>query len=417
MKLAAAAPPVLLGFSGGGDSLALLLRYRAEGRIVQPVIVDHAVREGSAQVAEAAAAMARRHGAAAEMVRLDWSGSPPAGQAAWRRARLGALLQAARGAGVQRVALAHTQDDQAETVALRLQSRSGWRGLAGMAALSPFPMWPEGRGLLLERPLLQTSRATLRAELRAHGADWLEDPANVDPRFARVRARASLAQAPQMRERLLALADAAAAAAAELDAAALELRGLVRAEEDRLLLPRQALAAAPDLLRGRLLAVAAAAAGSAQYVVPEGEALRLWGRLQASPRGVTLAGAKFEVIGDHVCLRRDPGAVCRRGRLTHAARALAAGEPTVWDGRAELLAPAPGWEALADPLGRLRLKDPGGARLKPQEALGAGLQIRWLLELRMQNLLWRGLPRIMLDAQEARIAPVHRMEAPLSYRN
>ena len=79
-----------------------------------------------------------------------------------------------------------------ETVLMRAAAGSNWRGLAGMAPLAPVPLWPEGRGLMLARPLLGARREALRKMLRARGAEWIEDPANADPAFERVRARAAL---------------------------------------------------------------------------------------------------------------------------------------------------------------------------------------------------------------------------------
>ena len=79
---------------------------------------------------------------------------------------------------------AHHQDDQAETLLLRLARGSGLAGLAGMAALVEDGHWR------LLRPLLDMPAARLRATLRSIGQEWIEDPSNRNPVFARVRVRA-----------------------------------------------------------------------------------------------------------------------------------------------------------------------------------------------------------------------------------
>ena len=54
---------------------------------------------------------------------------------------------------------------------------------------APSPVWPEGREVFLFRPLLDVRRAELRALLRGRGLDWIDDPANADPRSLRARVR------------------------------------------------------------------------------------------------------------------------------------------------------------------------------------------------------------------------------------
>ncbi len=171
---------VVLGVSGGADSLALAACAAfvadREGRTVRAVVVDHALQPGSREVAEGAAAQARALGLAADVMAVEVGGAGgPEGAA--RRARRAALLAAAGADGV--VLLAHTLDDQAETVLLGLGRGSGPRSLAGMAAVDG--PW--------RRPLLGLRRADTEAVCRAHGLDWWTDPHNTDPRFRRSRLR------------------------------------------------------------------------------------------------------------------------------------------------------------------------------------------------------------------------------------
>jgi tRNA(Ile)-lysidine synthase len=103
-------------------------------------------------------------------------------QAEARRARYAALrLEAAR-VGATRIATGHTQDDQAETVVLRLLRGSGARGLSGI---------PPRRGAIV-RPLIDRTRAEVIAHVRARSLPHLEDPSNATPRFLRNRVRAEV---------------------------------------------------------------------------------------------------------------------------------------------------------------------------------------------------------------------------------
>ncbi|WP_010540139.1 tRNA lysidine(34) synthetase TilS [Dietzia alimentaria] len=167
---------VCVGLSGGADSLALTAAAAAEFAEVTALVVDHGLQSGSGEVARDAAAAARGIGARAEVlvVVVPQDGSGP--EAAARTARYTALDAARAG---RPVLLAHTLDDQAETVLLGLGRGSGARSLRGMAA------WDAPWG----RPLLGVRAADTRAACRELGLDWWEDPHNTDPAFTRVRLR------------------------------------------------------------------------------------------------------------------------------------------------------------------------------------------------------------------------------------
>ncbi|MCW5694866.1 MAG: tRNA lysidine(34) synthetase TilS [Pseudolabrys sp.] len=233
-----AAKALVLAVSGGPDSTALMVlmaRWRKalkRGPDLIAVTVDHGLRAASKREARDVARLAKELGLTHRIVR--WTGlKPKTGipQAA-RQARYRLLAQAARKAGATHVLTAHTRDDQAETVVMRLARGSGLSGLAGMrreASLplsSPSPLEGEGRGggyvsnrgfnnsppsrraargdlplkgggerkdgaaaIILLRPLLEVPKARLIATLEAAGVGFADDPTNRDAAFTRARLR------------------------------------------------------------------------------------------------------------------------------------------------------------------------------------------------------------------------------------
>lgn len=175
---------VLVALSGGADSLALAAAVAFEaprgGWRAGAVIVDHGLQAGSAEVAARAAEQARELGLDPVLiVRVQVSEAGEGPEAGARAARYSALESARTELGAELIMLAHTADDQAETVLLGLARGSGAASLAGMPA----------RTATLARPLLGLRRETLRAACRDAGLEWWEDPHNFDERFARVRVR------------------------------------------------------------------------------------------------------------------------------------------------------------------------------------------------------------------------------------
>lgn len=174
---------VLVALSGGADSLALAAATAFEapraGIRAGAVVVDHGLQTGSDAVAERAAEQARELGLdPVRVVRVEVGveGGP---EAAARDARYRVLDLAAVETGAAAVLLAHTLDDQAETVLLGLARGSGAASLQGMAPAS-------GR---LRRPLLGIRRAETRQACVDQGLEPWDDPHNLDPAYARVRVR------------------------------------------------------------------------------------------------------------------------------------------------------------------------------------------------------------------------------------
>jgi len=178
---------VVVGCSGGGDSMALLhLLHRLSPRRRPALIVahlDHGIRRGSktdaAFVRRAAAALDLPFvGERREVPRLRRRGESPEEGA--RRVRRAFLLEAVARHGASKLALGHTLDDQAETIVMRLARGAGPTALLGMREAGPGP---------IVRPLLDIERESLRAWLARRRIAFRDDPSNDSLRFTRNRVR------------------------------------------------------------------------------------------------------------------------------------------------------------------------------------------------------------------------------------
>jgi tRNA(Ile)-lysidine synthase len=182
-----AGAPVALAISGGSDSMALLrlaAAWRKSGIAV--LTVDHGLRAESVVEAKRVAAWCAALGLS--HVTLAWQGPKPATglQAKARSARYDLMTTWCRTNGAETLLTAHTMDDQAETVLMRLARTTSFDSLAGIYATSHW------KGLRLFRPLLRLRREALRRYLRDLGQEWIDDPSNSDERFERVRIRRAL---------------------------------------------------------------------------------------------------------------------------------------------------------------------------------------------------------------------------------
>jgi tRNA(Ile)-lysidine synthase len=182
-------PAIVLAVSGGPDSIALMwlaARWRralARGPRLIAVTVDHGLRPGAAAEAREVKRLARSLDLPHRTLR--WNGPKPRTglPAAARAARYRLLTQAARASGATHILTAHTRDDQAETLLMRMLRGSGIAGLAAMARES------ERDGLVLARPFLDISKSQLIATLRKAKVGFAEDPTNRDTSFTRPRLR------------------------------------------------------------------------------------------------------------------------------------------------------------------------------------------------------------------------------------
>lgn len=182
--------PAVVAVSGGADSVALLLALHAvasRGSAASRLVVAHArhdLREEAGDDAEFVRVLSGSLGLPCIVrdlpVRGARSGRGEGVEATARRARLGFFTAVAGDHGARHVALAHTADDQAETILHRVLRGTGPWGLHGMAAARALC-----EGVSLVRPLLAVPRAAVREYLAACGQAWREDATNADVRYAR----------------------------------------------------------------------------------------------------------------------------------------------------------------------------------------------------------------------------------------
>jgi len=183
---------ILFGCSGGADSMALALALflEANGTKVIPVVVDHGLQPGSAEVTTQTISKLKDIGytqieSAVAQVRIT-----DGLEASARRARYQIFNQFIDTHQPKYFLLAHTSNDQAESVLLGLARGSGARSLSGMAL----------ENNIYVRPLLKTSRQTTEAACSEGGVEFWSDPHNDDLRFARVRTRKNVL--PNLEENL-----------------------------------------------------------------------------------------------------------------------------------------------------------------------------------------------------------------------
>ena len=221
--------------------------------------VGHGLRGGWDAEAKAVGVLARRLGLKHEI--LPWRGANPTTgvEAAARAARYRLLAELARRLDAEAIATAHTLDDQAETVLMRLAAGSGPAGLAGMRPRDT------RHGIALLRPFLGLRKARLVATLTRAGIAWADDPMNADPAFARVRLRAAgtvLAREGLTAERIARLAERMARYEQAVSAAVEAARARVADPARPGRLDGRALIAAPEEVALRLLAAAIVGAGT-----------------------------------------------------------------------------------------------------------------------------------------------------------
>jgi tRNA(Ile)-lysidine synthase len=387
--------PVAVAVSGGSDSTALMELFadwlRQEGFDVGQHIVltvDHRLRPEAAaeacDVADRAAALGFQHAT------LGWEGEKPATglQAAARAARYRLMGDYLRARAVGTLLTAHTRDDQAETLLMRLARGSGVDGLAGIAP------WTyaegglhEGSRLRIVRPLLGVAKSRLAATLVARGIRWSEDPSNQSAAFERPRLRAAQVQleALGLTGEMLALsARRLQRARTALDAVTDTLcggpAGVVRTDPCGFFrIDRERLRAAPEEIVLRVIGRCIAAAGGSDEPVPLAKLEPIAGAVRAGeePAGWTLARAHITADGQSLQIEREPG------RLPLPVLTVAAGNRVLWDGRFGI--------RIAESLeGSLEVRALGSDGLNELERLGRLRLVSRSRPLRLVPSFWRG---------------------------
>jgi len=191
---------VLAAFSGGADSLSLLISLKQTGFNVTAAHFNHHLRDEADRDEQAAADLADRLGipfisGGADVPAVVREEKLSVEEAA-RQCRYTWLLEQAQILGFQAVAIGHTADDQVETILMHLLRGSGLDGLTGMPYRQVFPLW--NTSIPVVRPLLDTWREETEAICRNVGLEPVQDASNISPRFFRNRIRLELV--PYLRE-------------------------------------------------------------------------------------------------------------------------------------------------------------------------------------------------------------------------
>ena len=341
--------------SGGPDSTALLIlvdlwtHESPAAPTLHVLTVDHGLRPEAAREADAVVDLAARLGHPADKLLWRHDGPPPASgiQAEARTARYRLIVEAAHRHRLDAVLLAHTRDDQAETLLMHLARGSGVAGLAGM---------PTGRtigGILFLRPLLDVAKADLVACLDAAGIAYVTDPSNASDRYTRVRIRKALPALADLgltAERLVGTARRMARAEAALRSMTDDLLGRAATDHGGVWsVDRAAFADAPDEIGLRLLVRLIRAIRPTEHP-PRAEAPETWHaalRAGTAPRRATMAGVVLHLRRDRLWLYAEAG------RAGFPECVVDADGDHVWDGRFNVsIAGTGGRRLIIGPSGR-----------------------------------------------------------------
>lgn len=340
--LCQAIAPVTVALSGGGDSVALLLAARSwarrHGRRLICLTVDHGLSPLSEAWTIDCAQRAR--GLGLEHRALVWGGTKPATgvAAAARAARHRLLADETRETGAAVLLMGHTADDRLEARMMREEGCT----VTEPRAWSPSPVWPEGRGVFILRPLLGVRRDAIRRGLCEIGERWIDDPANTGEDSPRARVRGRIAGQGDPGP-----AHAPASAEALVAASRVGWAGDIA-------VPLEALTAAEPAQRNRFLGPALLSAAGGASPPRTAALVRLFERCsEGRPMTATLAGARIEADGSKMHIMRDDGAM-------HEEATPPRDGVTTFDGRFQLRTPPVGCVLTA--LGGHQSKLDGAAR-------------------------------------------------------
>ena len=324
---------VALAVSGGPDSVALmwLARDWAAREPSAPkltvVTVNHGLREAARGEAEQVAGWADAAGLPHQLLTCREIGTESRVQEAARDARYELLQRWCHANEAQAIVLAHTLDDQAETVIMRLARGSGVDGLAAMRAVST------RNGITLCRPFLTVRKQRLIATLETLGRDWINDPSNVDDRFERVRVRdamPSLAAIGLTPDMLAQTAERMARARDALDGSVDEAitRAVQLSPAGFCIINHDALATLYDEIAMRVLERCLIAVGGGRYAPRQARLVRLHCQLREGAfTTATLGGCIVRRRGEGIVIVRETR------RSTPSQLEVSSGQSVLWDGR------------------------------------------------------------------------------------
>lgn len=174
---------IAVAVSGGADSMCLVHLLSEIYSNITALIVDHGLRVESAK--EAKLVKTRLDKLGVETTILKWVGKKPKSNVHQqaRKARYALLTDYCSKNKIKYLFLAHTKNDQAETVMLRIYRGSGVDGITAMRENS------FKNGIHIMRPLLDVSRQQIEAYLKANKVEWVDDPSNYNTKYERVKIR------------------------------------------------------------------------------------------------------------------------------------------------------------------------------------------------------------------------------------
>ena len=282
--------PLITALSGGPDSTALAMiadkLARARNIPHHALIIDHGLRDDSSQEAQQVVALMREKSISAEILKIGLP-RPASGHQEWAREHRLKLLAEAAYQQNALVLFGHHCDDQNETVAMRLNRRSGLRGLKGIAPLRFY------KGALFARPFISYSKAKLSQLCTLFGVNFISDPSNQNRMFERVRWRRLLAVDPDLPRQLSQLSRVASSLSDQLEG---QIEAWITAHVRvvarlRASCPYAVFSAQPEACRHHILAALIAICGHSSFP-PSMDAIAELDNRLASGQPATLAACK-----------------------------------------------------------------------------------------------------------------------------
>ena len=174
---------IAVAVSGGADSMCMALLLSKFYKKLTALIVDHGLRSESAK--EAKLVKSRLIKLGIEAVILKWDGLKPKSNIHEhaRKARYELLTEYCKENKIKNLFLAHTKNDQAETVMLRIYRGSGIDGISAMREKTL------KNGVIILRPLLDVTRTQIEEYLQSKKIKWVNDPSNYNTKYERVKVR------------------------------------------------------------------------------------------------------------------------------------------------------------------------------------------------------------------------------------